>query len=457
MKKLFLIIGLGFILVSCQNENEFVPESQECEISALTLSQEEATALVVEQKGTKIFKEEALQKAGDFFNKITTKSLDFDTKTYWIKINNYSSLTKSANDVVLDSVPLYLVNMTDGHSVLISGDRRIPEVLAFADGPLTLDRTNTGADVFANNLPIFVNKTINEFNEKYDSLLNNVKTKKNIENALLFTKSSPTHFTKSEVTKTPWSDVYLYAPLLNVKWGQGYPYNLETPLIGCGGGGENHPPLGCATIAVSQILSFHKYPTAFNGVYVNWIEMTRFPSINSLSSVYQTQMQKMLNTIAIGIDIEWGCNGSSSTTTKVKSYFDKIGYTSDAIASYNKSQVISSIGNSRPLYTRGTSSDAGHAWVIDGANKKEQTVTERIYQYKDPGVPPLVTNPSDWILIEERVMVLTEEYIHCNFGYEGLYNGYYVHGVFNLHDDDYGITGSSFNSDVKILTNIKRK
>lgn len=45
---------------------------------------------------------------------------------------------------------------------------------------------------------------------------------------------------------------------------------------------EEHAYAGCVPVAISQILSFHKYPVKFGNTIVNWLEITRYPSVDLL-------------------------------------------------------------------------------------------------------------------------------------------------------------------------------
>lgn len=459
MKKVLLsFLGFMIVFTSCINESVIDNSFQESKNYEISLSKDECVALSINQDGPLITEEETLERACAIFDGSITRTNDLNCQVHWIKLQNENGLTRTANIDCLDSIPLYLVNKSDGKSLLLSGDKRIPEILAFADTPLSLDETNTGADIFSETLPIYINRKVDDFNARFDSLLNSAERKIEKENISIMTRNDdlPIHFSRLETSCSSWEDIYLYYPLLNVSWGQGYPYNLLTPFIECSGS-MVHPPLGCATIATAQILSFYKYPTVFDGVNVNWIEMTAYPSIYSLSPIYQTQLQTMLNAVALGVSIEWGCGGSGTTILEVEKYLNKVGYVSELITNYDKTKVINSISNSRPIYMRGTQKDTiGHAWVIDGANKKMRTITQSVFRYKYPGVPPSFTLPSDWDLVDETTTTETEEYVHCNFGYEGMYDGYYIHGVFQLHDDTYG-NGGLYNSKFMLLTNIKRR
>lgn len=53
----------------------------------------------------------------------------------------------------------------------------------------------------------------------------------------------------------PWETVFQVGPLVQVEWDQGAPHN--TKLLEIDG---DYPPVGCVATAVSQIMSYHRYP-----------------------------------------------------------------------------------------------------------------------------------------------------------------------------------------------------
>lgn len=464
MKKNNIFCLLSVVLFSCTEVDHSMDILGSTDI--VVLSEDESVALRVSQKGTLVSGDEALQKANAFLQgkmpvAKSGQAQNLTCKTLWVKYVSMIKSTKSMNTAV-DSIPLYLINQENGKSVLVSGDERIPKILAYSDQTLCLDKTGTAVDVFIERLPAFISETIDEFNLKYDSLLCNVNEKIGVnaaENSSSLKSERLIPLNRIETETTPWQEVYNYAPLINVTWGQGYPYNISIAKINCGGSLVN-PPTGCAAVATVQILSFHKYPSIVDGNNLNWVEITREPKASDLSYTYVNQIAKLMSWTATGINTTFGCEGSESDILKVKNYLNQIGYNSDNIVGYDKDRVVSSIQNSRPLYARGTSTLGGHAWVIDGANKRNQTIIEQIYEYKGSNQRPAdPIDPSEWRLKSETRAQVVEEYVHCNYGYEDIYDGYYIHEVFNLKEEAYmgTIYGPSYNSELLILTNIRRK
>lgn len=450
MKSICLILMGGIFLSSCTNDNDYFNNIEsEQSLKRVVLTSDEASVLSTYLQGASISQNDALKKATAFLAQRSTRSNSSEkiNQTYWVKYESslphmFSSTSKP------DSIPLYLINNSNGGSVLISGDERLPEVLAYTtSGELSLERNGSGSDVFLDMLPQFVSSTIDNFELKYDSILTVVKSKVGMDKQV-----GPVPLQRVETEYSEWEATYTYAPLTNTERGQDYPYNTMMDRINCGGS-LLCPPLGCTTVAIAQILSQHKYPVVFDGVSVNWIKMCEKPQGFDLSSEYLSQLCHMMKSIADDVLIDKSCTGSSSNISKAKEYFLNNGYTTDAISQYDENKIINSLSNSRPLYTRGTnkSTQEGHAWVIDGANKKERTCTERIFEYR--GSNPKPSNPivpSEWKLIETTFRTEEQKFVHCNYGWDGLNNGYYNHAIFNT---DLG----NFNSELQILPNIKRK
>ncbi len=85
-----------------------------------------------------------------------------------------------------------------------------------------------------------------------------------------------------------------------------------------------------------------------------------------------------------------------------------------------------------------------HAWIIDGYKTRvRQHITK---EYKNN------------VLIKTTTLPDTCKMVHCDFGWGGLCNGYYVDGVFKLNSEDneydeplYGNKNIKYNQHVRIV------
>ena len=164
-------------------------------------------------------------------------------------------------------------------------------------------------------------------------------------------------------------------PLLTTNWGQRSPYNNY-----CYTSEDSLAVAGCAAIALTQIAAFHRFPTSF------------------VINAWQ------------GYDYH---------------------YIQDDSISFDSIKV--DITNGRPLYMRGTryyiengvQKSSGHAWVVDGYAIKSLYYYDTIIGWNGE-------------LIEIR-RKLYQNLIHCNWGWNGNCNGYFIIGAFdnryNLEND----------------------
>jgi len=138
-------------------------------------------------------------------------------------------------------------------------------------------------------------------------------------------------------------------PLLSTKWGQGAPFN-----------GAVCKKLGCSTIAVGQIMNYHKYPDTFQ-----W---------EKISVIGSEEQQQFLKTVGINLGIDYSTDKASADMGDVKAAFKKFGYTQLIQKSdLNIHQISTEIYSGHPFCVAGCThqilgfdSGDGHIWVCDG-------------------------------------------------------------------------------------------
>lgn len=239
--------------------------------------------------------------------------------------------------------------------------------------------------------------------------------------------------------------------------GQGGDYNQLFPPVTDENGSLAHALAGCTAVATAQILAYHKYPSIIHYYVYHWQAMTSYPSINFLDAVGQKDIQQLLFDIAGSCDPLYSSSGTLISHHNANAYLKDIGYTTDGVQMYDKDQVVNSIKNYHPVLTVGYRLDEqnnykGHAWVIDGANARRQTYTEQIYEYIGSNPKPAdPIDPTEWKLVSDIMEIYKEEYVHCNFGYSGTYEGNYQHELFHLAN------GRKYIYDLQTITNIKHQ
>lgn len=201
-------------------------------------------------------------------------------------------------------------------------------------------------------------------------------------------------------------------PLLTTEWHQYYPFNALSKAY--------NYPTGCVTIAMAQIMKFHRHPSTYN-----WSDM---PNTTATQST-----QILIRDITNALGIEHDSNDSGSDIYKAEDVFTSSQFQYNATLKENNiTDVQNAISKNEPVYMRGESSTEGHAWVCDGSNRITSGISYFVeyrsgssgsYRYSSDGTPNIdspttITRPSS--------------YLHMNWGWaEGKDNGWYISGDVN--------------------------
>ena len=133
---------------------------------------------------------------------------------------------RNSSDIA--KVAFYIVNTDNGY-VIVSGDDRGREVLAYSDGPL---------------------ETLNDLPEAVEYFLDIYK--KQIE----YLQAHPGMKVQKPINRGGTS----VPALLTSAWSQGKPYNMKTPKKGTGN--DPYCKVGCSAVALAQVMYYWKYPDA---------------------------------------------------------------------------------------------------------------------------------------------------------------------------------------------------
>lgn len=195
-------------------------------------------------------------------------------------------------------------------------------------------------------------------------------------------------------------DNFIYGPLLNTTWGQGAPLNY----------GASNGYAGCVTVAVAQIMNFHKWPTTYN-----WSSIGNYPSYSN------QEAQRLGINLRSQLNSKYEEDGTSSNIEYAASALTENKFT--AILSnfnpYDLTQVVnigSEIIDRRPVYMRGQNSESGHAWVCSGY-KYGNTLYAALYitrEFGDYGSYAYYTG----------VNKPTDKFFYMDWGWNGYGNGW---------------------------------
>lgn len=324
-------------------------------------------------------------------------------------------------DVDLDTL-LYAVNFADSQGfALVAADKRTEPIFAIIDeGSFCVDSLRENKD------------------EGFLMFLDNV-IKMEIQDIEDYMKSPET---RSLVTTNGYVVTSETAPILHTKWNQEGVYGKYCP----------NGYAGCVIIATAQILSYYRAISHVNCSYngtigesdLHWDKIMSDCESNdgkltfSWCATSANEIAHLVRYLGVELNADYRKDGTGVKLPNAVDWFNKqAGLKANSIKDYDVASIVLAIMKGNPVLAGGYSGKkkvlgirvgwtGGHAWVYDGL----------INALKDGG---------------ETVM------IHCNWGWGGLKNGYYISRAFNTntgatiydsHESQSG-TGSNYKYNLK--------
>ena len=253
-----------------------------------------------------------------------------------------------------------------------------------------------------------------------------------------------------------YDTIYSIAPKVTVRWGQDGPYNLACPLID-----GKRAKAGCVPIAVAQAMTHFKYPSSFvwnidgasSTIILDWTEINRHVGLWACNDagVAHESISKLVRKLGEQLDANYGINGTTADHYRISPTLQSYGYVVSNFINFKTTEVYN--GNSIwIMYGVGTNPDTGeryaHTYIVDGRNYVRYVTEERIL---DPS-----TNPPTIVDAYNRTET-NYDYLHVNWGWDGISNGYFYYGTFNSSnpislDDPYsGTNNDNFTSGLKYI------
>lgn len=398
MKILFISFVLFSLLLSCSAEQSVVsPVDQTNNDSKIekALSDLESLMAMIHEPESKSYVPKTIRD-------ITSLSAsDF----------GFSSEQTKSNDLSEDI--LCVVNFNEGGAAVLGTDYRLSPVIMMLDSgeidPMSL------VGVLPNPTPI--QYTIDDFYnpETQDYYIGNLEGDEVVYPELVrsYIQRMLLHPTSNEDEYTYQLSTNAVLPILKTKWHQEAPFNNKIRKTSLSG---ERRPIGCTTLALLQILVANKdIPISLFGVTNStWEDLEREKIYDFIDTPEYTQIKDDVATIALqladGIDVYYNFlfSGQTFATPKqVCNYMQEIGYNhADVVMGFSLSSILNMLQLNKPVFIGALSGLYGHAWVIDG-------FVTRIATHNVTGD-------------ELRQMLL-----HCNWGWEGNSDGYYIPDLFD--------------------------
>lgn len=311
-------------------------------------------------------------------NNITTRGLDTSCENYNMNIDTL----------------MYAINFSGNQGfALVAADKRTEPILAIVDeGNFDIDSLCEDSD---------------------EGLLSFVSYAANMEISDIkqFTSTQSLNTTKDNYTITSKT-----TPILHTKWSQGTPYGTYCP----------NSIAGCVVIATAQILSHFQslrsvtwsYNGTYGGATLHWDKIISECDNNNGNLLYNStsanEVGHLVRYLGIAMGASYKRKSTSIGESKAIDWFNKWGgLNANSLRKYNESAIINAIKSGYPVYGRGNSGKkkilgirvgwkGGHAWVYDGVMTASKN--GKLYNF-----------------------------IHCNWGWGGRNNGYYLSRSFDTN------------------------
>lgn len=251
----------------------------------------------------------------------------------------------------------------------------------------------------------------------------------------------------------PWQTTANIPAMCTVKWDDMYPFNQYCPKTGA-----IYPSAGSDAVAIAQAMSIFGKPVSYGGYTFDWSVMT---AANPTNEAFQ-MIARLLEIIGCE-DMAWMTYGRSFSTCELEDlmtvfpalgYADAVGFKSDNTTPqpYTDVRVRGELEANRPVIARGK--EAGNnkpmvAWLIHGLLARQRNVEQR-----------QATEDGGYIVLSSKTE--NQEYVLCNWGKFGEWDGYYLNSIMGLGYNDYipegdnttpsGVT--NYTNDVHIITKI---
>lgn len=212
-----------------------------------------------------------------------------------------------------------------------------------------------------------------------------------------------------------WRTTAFYPPLLTTNWGQRDPFNRL-----CYTSEGESALAGCVAISIGQIFAYYQEPASYNGHTYNWSQI--LTGARPQTEEGKTSVSELIHDIGQIVNMNYGVDESSANIDSINSCLNLFNFNFTYSYDFDFETFETDLQDLHPCIMNGAGYSSlfgagGHSWVIDGA-----IVQERDQFLLDP---PYTT-------VQKR------EFIHCNWGWNGTYNGYFIPSAFSTVYDQNG-------------------
>lgn len=260
------------------------------------------------------------------------------------------SLRRAPSTKKVSTEAYYIFNVEDKDGfVIVSGDDRLPDILAFSD------KGNVDMKTLPCNMEWLLTC--------YENMIDSLDVYPIMQTRVL-----------RHAAKRPSIE-----PLITTTWGQGAPYNKYCPEIN----GEKCPT-GCVATAMAQIINYHKWPqsqTASVDAYITESSGINMPALESTtfnwSNMTEDDIARLMLYCGQSTEMDYLLGGSGARIEPSEVLRTIFGYSKSTQGGWliklfeaeNLEQTVyDELSEARPVYYTGYSDSRsdGHAFIVDG-------------------------------------------------------------------------------------------
>lgn len=225
-------------------------------------------------------------------------------------------------------------------------------------------------------------------------------------------------------------------PLLTqfVEWRQHAPFNNLYPIRTSFSDltTKATAPAGCFPLSIAKLMAYYEIPKngTIHGYQINWNAIKN--SLNT--SVGKNSAARLLYEISVGCDCWYFFEGTFTFPFMAMTFMDNIGFLNARSEDYSFSATKDMLDQRKPVIIYAMPNidvTKSHCWIIDGYKIKRD---------------PLLSDANGGNI----------HMVHCDFGWGGNQNGYYVSGIFQNGNaqNEYDSTNHSMSINYNTLMRI---
>lgn len=396
MKKSLLFFISLMVLASCQND--------------VTLAEQDPASVEAESRYN-ANELRAIGTAKSFISSFASTTRSGEAKEVgdvypWLSSDLFPATTRSASDELPDTL-LYIVNFKDSEGyVLVHSQDSIGSILAYVEeghlAPTDDIDPESGFSFFLDRLQYLRPDPLNPFPD--DST--------NLHGPDPVNPFNPDPPIPEEIGNWRVDSIIPY--LVQTKWGQKTPYS-DFCFTNTGA----QALAGCVPVALAQVVAFHQFPSSACGHTYYWSDI--LSGTSPQTSTGRTSVAHLVHDIGVLAGTTYGVESSGTTESGKANCLNALGY-HYSYSPYSFSTCMQEFASGRPVVIGGYDSQlhnyAGHCWVVDGG---------LIRGYYEPRAS-LEGEGTGTVMVRSDEQLL----IHCNWGADGKYNGYFLSDNFEL-------------------------